>query len=113
MKKIYFASSFLALLATSIPMMLYTFENPDNFIFWTNPTKSFELMFGTIGNAAFSIDLLIITATISIFMIVEGMRLKMKRIWIYVVAGYLLGFASPFLFFLAMRADKVRQPIGQ
>ena len=41
----------------------------------------------------------------TLFMVFEGMRLKMKRYWLYIVCTFLVGFAFAFPLFLFVRAQ--------
>lgn len=42
-----------------------------------------------------------------LFMLAEGYRLKMKRVWMYVAITILIGFATGFPLFLYMRSVKM------
>lgn len=48
-------------------------------------------------------DLLVVAVAAVIFMIVEGRRLRMKRIWLFVLAAPLIALAFAFPLFLAFR----------
>lgn len=48
-------------------------------------------------------DLLVVAVAAVIFMIVEGRRLRMKRIWLFILAAPLIALAFAFPLFLAFR----------
>ena len=53
-----------------------------------------------------SADLLIVALAGSIFMIIEGRRLGMKNLWLYIALSGVTAFAFTFPLFLAMRERK-------
>ena len=53
-----------------------------------------------------SADLLIVALAGSIFMILEGRRLGMKNLWLYIVLSGVTAFSFTFPLFLAMRERK-------
>lgn len=58
------------------------------------------------GGAAVSsltTDLLVVAVAAVIFMIVEGRRLRMKRVWLFILAAPLIALAFAFPLFLAFR----------
>lgn len=56
-----------------------------------------------------SLDLLIAAIAGSAFMIMEGRKLRMKRVWLYIVLSGVTAFAFTFPLFLAMRERKLGQ----
>lgn len=56
-----------------------------------------------------SLDLLIAATAGSVFIIIEGRRLKMRRFWLYIVLSGITAFAFVFPLFLGMRELKLRQ----
>ena len=62
--------------------------------------------FSTPVDWVLSTDLLIVALAGSIFMIIEGRRLGMKNIWLYIVLSGVTAFAFTFPLFLAMRERK-------
>ena len=62
--------------------------------------------FSTPVDWVLSADLLIVALAGSIFMIIEGRRLEMKNVWLYIVLSGVTAFAFTFPLFLAMRERK-------
>jgi hypothetical protein len=56
--------------------------------------------------SSLSVDLLIAASAASVFIIVEGRRLKMRLYWLYVVGSFVTAVAFTFPLFLAMRERK-------
>ena len=54
-----------------------------------------------------SVDLLIVAIAGSAFMIIEGRRLQIKNIWLYIALSGITAFAFTFPLFLAMREKKL------
>lgn len=63
--------------------------------------------FGTAVDLVLSIDLLIVAVAVAIFMIYEGKRLGMKRVWLYIALSSITAMAFTFPLFLAMRDRKL------
>ena len=59
--------------------------------------------FGSPVDWVLSLDLLVVAVAGSAFIIFEGRRLGMKRLWLYIVASAVTAFAFTFPLFLAMR----------
>jgi len=66
--------------------------------------------FATSGAASLTSDLLIGASAVTIWMIVECRRLKMKGLWLYLVFTYLIAFAFACPLFLLMRERKLKLP---
>lgn len=49
----------------------------------------------------------------SIFMVVEGYRLQMKKWWIFIVLTFLIGYAFAFPLFLFFRHKIINHPLAQ
>jgi len=62
--------------------------------------------FSTPVDWVLSADLLIVALAGSIFMILEGRRLGMKHVWLYIAISGVTAFAFTFPLFLAMRERK-------
>jgi hypothetical protein len=58
-----------------------------------------------------SADLLIVAVAGSIFMIIEGRRLRMRNLWLYIVLSGITAFAFTFPLFLAMRERKLQNAL--
>ncbi len=63
--------------------------------------------FATSGAASLTSDLLIGASAVTLWMIVESRRLKMKGLWLYLVFTYLIAFAFACPLFLLMRERKL------
>lgn len=57
--------------------------------------------------SSISVDLLVVAAAGSVFVLVEGRRLRLRHAWLYVVLSALTAFAFTFPLFLAMRERKL------
>jgi succinate dehydrogenase hydrophobic anchor subunit len=57
----------------------------------------------------YSLDLLIGGISGMAFIIIEGRRLKMRRLWLYIALSFITAFAFVFPFFLGFRALKLDQ----
>lgn len=69
-----------------------------------NPEGSFlAAWFANPATTSLSIDLLVTASAASIFMILEGRRLGMRLVWLYVLASFVTAVAFTFPLFLAMR----------
>jgi hypothetical protein len=60
-----------------------------------------------------AMDLTIVAIAAATFMVVEGRRLKMKRVWLYIVLSGITAMAATFPLFLAMRELKLSQQRSQ
>ena len=67
--------------------------------------------FGLPVDWVLSLDLLVVAVAGSAFIIFEGRRLGMKRLWLYIVASGVTAFAFTFPLFLAMRELAMRGKI--
>ena len=56
-----------------------------------------------------AMDLTIVAIAGVTFMVIEAKRLKMKRVWLYIVLSGVTAMAATFPFFLAMRELKLAQ----
>ena len=65
--------------------------------------------FGSPVDWVLSLDLLVVALAGSAFIILEGRRLGMKRLWLYIVASGVTAFAFTFPLFLAMRERALAQ----
>ena len=63
----------------------------------------FTARFANPAVSSLSIDLLIVAAAASIFIIIEGRRLGIRWYWVYVVASFVTAIAFTFPLFLAAR----------
>ena len=66
-----------------------------------------DAWFGSAVDWVLSLDLLIVAIAGSALMIFEGQRLRMKRVWLYIVLSGVTAFAFTFPLFLAMRERRL------
>jgi Terpene cyclase DEP1 len=57
----------------------------------------------------YSLDLLIGGTAAMAFIVIEGRKLKMRFLWVYIVASFVTAFAFVFPLFLAMRERRLGQ----
>lgn len=68
------------------------------------PSGSFlGAWFANPATTSLSIDLLVTASAASVFIIIEGRRLRMRWYWLYVVGSFVTAVAFTFPLFLAMR----------
>lgn len=73
-------------------------ENP-----WWKPIVDFPVM------SSFTADLFICAAAAMIFMWVEGRRINMKNLWVYMVLSMIVAIAFAFPLFLFMRERQLKK----
>ena len=66
------------------------------------------IWFANATASSLAVDLLIVASAASIFIIIEGKRLEMKRPWLYVAVSFAKAVAFAFPLFLAMRERRIR-----
>lgn len=81
-------------------------------ISFAGPGNYVAAWFANDASSSAATDLIVVSLAASIFMVVEGRRLGMRRAWLYVVAGFVLAMAFAVPLFLLMReralgADRV------
>lgn len=69
--------------------------------------------FGSPVDWVLSLDLLVVAVAGSAFIILEGRRLGMKRLWLYILLSGVTAFAFTFPLFLAMREKKLAQRLSR
>jgi len=62
-------------------------------------------------SSSLTMDFLIGASAAFMWMIVEGIRLKMKRLWLYVIVTFLVAFAFSFPLFLFFRERRLQSNI--
>ena len=72
-----------------------------------NGQNYIDAWFGSAVDWVLSLDLLIVAAAGSAFMIFEARRLGIKRVWLYIALSGVTAFAFTFPLFLAMRERKL------
>lgn len=65
--------------------------------------------FGTAVDWVLSGDFTIVAIAVVVFMITEARRLKMKRVWLYILLSGVTALAFTFPLFMAMRERKLAQ----
>lgn len=68
----------------------------------------FAIWFANATASSLAVDLFIAASAASIFIIIEGNRLQMKRPWLYVAVSFVTAVAFAFPLFLAMRERRIR-----
>lgn len=68
----------------------------------------FTIWFANATASSLAVDLFIVASAASIFIIIEGTRLQMKRSWLYVAISFVTAVAFAFPLFLAMRERRIR-----
>lgn len=98
---------FLAVLGFVIPVYFNfladwtSTENP-----WWKPIFEYPVM------SSFTADLMIGASAATLFIVSEGRRLKMKRIWLYVLLTFTVAFAFSLPLFLFIREKHLQRKIG-
>ena len=65
--------------------------------------------FGSAVDWVLSADFAVVAIAVVVFMITEARRLKMKRVWLYIVLSGITAMAFTFPLFMAMRERKLDQ----
>lgn len=65
--------------------------------------------FGTAVDWVLSADFTVVAIAVVVFMIAEARRLKMKRVWLYILLSGITAMAFTFPLFMAMRERKLDQ----
>jgi uncharacterized membrane protein len=65
--------------------------------------------FGTAVDWVLSADLTIVAIAVVVFMITESRRLKMKRVWLYILLSGVTAMAFTFPLFMAMRERQLEK----
>jgi hypothetical protein len=95
----YFVIAGLGLLITAVLNVQGTVQGLGN---------PFAIWFANATASSLAVDLLIVASAASIFIIIEGKRLEMKRPWLYVAVSFVTAVAFAFPLFLAMRERRIR-----
>lgn len=69
----------------------------------------FEQLFINRISSFFAIDLIVTSIILWVFVFVEGRKLEMKNLWIYIVSNLLVGISLALPLFLLMRERKQQQ----
>ena len=67
----------------------------------------FEQMFTNHISSLFALDVLISSVVFWIFLVKEGIKLKMKFLWIYIVCNLIVGLSLALPLFLLMRQRQI------
>ena len=70
---------------------------------YRGPENYLAAWFANAASSSAAVDLLVLAAVLSVFMNVEGRRLKMRRCFLYVLAGFVLAMAFAVPLFLLVR----------
>jgi hypothetical protein len=69
----------------------------------------FQQLFANNVSGFFGMDVIVSSLTLWVFVYVEGTRLKMRHLWVYVVCNLLVGVSLGLPLFLLMRQAKLDQ----
>ncbi|OKH37045.1 hypothetical protein NIES2119_14590 [[Phormidium ambiguum] IAM M-71] len=72
----------------------------------------YEELFINRISSFFAMDLIVTSVILWIFIFVEGRRLEMKNLWIYIVSNLLVGVSLALPLFLLMRERKQQKTIN-
>lgn len=107
MKNIYLFLSGIGFITPNI-LVFYESIETGNILLWLDPVATVNGMFANRIASAFIIDLLVVVAVALIWMMVEGKRLGMKNVWVYIPLTLLFGIAGPLPLFLYQR-EKIKE----
>ena len=90
----------------------------NNIAFMTQPSHAsfidfFEAAYANAAAASLSNDLFLLAFAACLFMVLEGRRLDMRYIWLYLLLSGLIAISVMFPLFLLMRHLKIAQPLSQ
>ncbi len=102
MKLLYLAMAALGYVLTALLMLLESFENK-NVLLWTKPDETVSALFINRITTIFAVDLLWAVLVFFVWVLVEGRRLGMRRLWQYPLLTLLFGLAGTFPLFLYHR----------
>lgn len=94
----YLALAAVGLVGTAWFNVTGTLEGQGNFI---------ALWFANPAVTSLSIDLLVAATAMSVFIVIEGRRLGIRRPWLYVLASFVTAIAFTFPLFLAVRERRL------
>lgn len=72
----------------------------------------FEELFINRISSFFAMDLIVTSVILWVFIFVEGRRLEMKNLWIYIVSNLLVGVSLALPLFLLMRERKQQKTLN-
>lgn len=74
-----------------------------------NPSLFIQQLFANSISSFFAMDVIVSSVALWLFVFVEGSRLKMRNLWLYVAANLLVGVSLALPLFLLMRQTKLDQ----
>jgi hypothetical protein len=98
----------LCVLGTLLP---YSQLVPFVFEHGLNPTLFVQQLFATKISGFFGLDVVVSTVVLWLFLYFEGARLKMRRLWIYVIASLVVGVSLALPLFLLARESRLNNSI--
>ncbi len=101
---VYLILAFLGLVATWYFNLQFYLTAED-----TSLMNFIALTGDTFPALSIKVDIAIAAITFLIWMILEGRRLQMKRLWVYAVLTFLVAFAFSFPLFLYFRERKLQE----
>jgi len=72
----------------------------------------FEQLFANRISSFFGLDLIVTSVILWVFIFVEGRRLEMKNLWIYIVSNLLVGVSLALPLFLLIRERKQQKTLN-
>ncbi|MAT54973.1 MAG: hypothetical protein CMN32_10880 [Saprospirales bacterium] len=108
MKLLYLVMAVIGYAATLLLMLLESFENK-NILLWTKPDETISALFINRISTTFTIDLLWAVLVFFIWVVFEGRRLGMRRVWKYHLLTLLFGLAGTFPLFLYHRQKQLEK----
>lgn len=76
------------------------------------PAGFIEDAFANSGSSSFGVDILVTFAASSVFIVVEGQRLGMRRPWLYVAGSFITAIAFTLPLFLFVRERHLGARVG-
>ena len=106
MKNIYLLLTIIGFIAPNIFVAIESYET-GNVLLWLDPQSTIQGMFGNKISTAFITDLLFVVLAGLTWIVVEGKKIGMKNMWVYVVLTLLFGLAGPLPLFLYHREKRL------
>lgn len=105
MKRSYLLLSIIGFVLPNIFVFLESIES-GNYLLYTRPLETMELMFANRVSSAFMMDLFFVVILFLVWSYRESQQLAMKKWWLVCVLTFTCGIAFGLPFFLYLREDK-------
>ena len=103
MKKVYLILTILGLALNLTTMMPQTLEG--NFLLWGKPEVTNSMAFANEISSIFMYDLFYVVLVFSIWLVVDGKQVGVKRAWLTIVWTMIFGLAVSFPYYLYQREN--------